>query len=243
MVERTRCEWVHFHDSDDLLLPNFISSARGWMSQENVDVVAFGCEERWEDTRQLISVSCPDDRFLTADPVGYTIQNKINAISGIYRRSVFLAAGGFDLDTDVLFNEDEACHCKLARAGVRFRGDPTVTVVNLRRRSSMWTANQAKCHEAHYHVMRKALVGPGGDRHKEAIATQLWHVVAGAGSHLDWRTADKAAALAMQIAGSSTAPSGPMFKALCCLSPRVAIRIREGLIRAFKPRLRAGHPG
>jgi hypothetical protein len=91
--------------------------------------------------------------------------------------------------------------------------------------------------------MRKALVGPGGDRHKEAIATQLWHVVAGAGSHLDWRTADKAATLAMQIAGLSAAPSGPVFKALCCLSPRVAIRIREGLIRAFKPRLRAGYPG
>jgi hypothetical protein len=107
----------------------------------------------------------------------------------------------------------------------------------------MWTSNQAKCHEAHYHVMRKALVGPGGDRHKEAIATQLWHVVAGAGSQLDWRTADTAAALAMQIAGPSVAPSGWAFKTLCRLSPTLAIRIREVLIRAFKPRLRAGYPG
>jgi hypothetical protein len=171
------------------------------------------------------------------------IRNKINAISGIYRRSAFLAGGGFDLDPDVLYNEDEACHCKLARAGLRFRGDPTATVVNLRRRSSMWTTNQAKCHKAHYHVVRKVLVGPGGDRHKEAIATQLWHVVAGAASHLDWRTADEAAALAMQITGPSAAPSGPMFKALCRLSPRVAIRIREGLIRTFKPQLRTGYPG
>jgi glycosyltransferase involved in cell wall biosynthesis len=243
LVERTRSEWVHFHDSDDLLLPNFVAKARAWMSQENVDVVAFGCEERWEDTRELISVSSPNDRLLAADPIGYTIGNKINAISGLYRRSAFLAAGGFDLDIDVLFNEDEACHCKLARAGLRFRGDPTVTVVNLRRRSSMWTANQAKCHEARYHVMRKALVGPDGDRHKEAIATQLWHVVAGAGSHVDWRTADKAAGLAMHIAGLSAVPSGRLFKALCCLSPRAAIRIREGLIRAFKPRLRTGYPG
>jgi hypothetical protein len=243
LVERTRCEWVHFHDSDDLLLPNFVASARDWMSQENVDVVAFGCEERWEDTRELISVSCPDDRLIAEDPVGYTIRNKINAISGIYRRSAFLAAGGFDSDNDVLYNEDQACHCKLARAGLRFRGAPTVTVVNLRQRSSMWTSNQAKCHEAHYHVMRKALVGPGGDQHKEAIAKQLWHVVAGAASLLDWHTADKAAALAMQIAGPSAAPSGPMFKALCYLSPRAAVRIREGMIRAVKPRLRAGYPG
>jgi GT2 family glycosyltransferase len=242
LVERTRCEWVHFHDCDDLLLPNFVATARAWMSHENVDVVAFGCEERWEDTRELISVSCPDDHLLAADPVGYTIRNKINAISGLYRRSAFLGAGGFDLDPDVLYNEDEACNCSLARAGLRFRGDPTVTVVNLRRRSSMWTANQAKCHEAHFHVMRKALAGSGGDQHKEAIARQLWHVVAGAASQLDWRTADKAAALAVQIVGPSPAPSG-VFEALCHLSPRLALRIREGLIRALKPRLRHGYPG
>lgn len=175
--------------------------------------------------------------------VGYTIKNKINAISGIYRRSAFLAAGGFDLDPDVLYNEDQACHCRLARAGLRFRGDPTVNVVNLRRRSSMWTANQAKCQEAHYHVMRKALLGAGGDRHREAIANRLWHVVAGAASQLDWRTADKAAVLAMEIAGPSAAPSGRVFKTLCHLSPHLALRIREGLIRVLKPRLRAGYPG
>jgi len=243
LVERTRCEWVHFHDADDLLLPNFIVRARDWMSRENVDVVAFGCEERWDDTRELISVSHPDDGLLMADPVGYTIRNKINAISGIYRRSAFLAAGGFDLDADVLYNEDQACHCSLARAGLRFRGDPTVTVVNLRRRSSMWTANQEKCHRAHYHVMCKALAGSGGEDHKEAIANELWRVVAGAASQLDWQTADKAAALATQLAGPSAAPSGPVFKALCHFSPHFALRIREMLIRAFKPRLRMGYPG
>src|SRR5262249_35670787 len=152
----------HFHDSDDLLFPNFVASARGWMCQEDVDVVAFGCEERWEDTHELISVSCPDDCSLASDPIGYTIRNKINAISGTYRRSSFLAAGGFDTDPNVLYNEDQACHCKLAQAGLRFRGDPTVTVINLRRRSSMWTANQDRCHRAHYHVMLKVLFGVGG---------------------------------------------------------------------------------
>jgi glycosyltransferase involved in cell wall biosynthesis len=243
LIERTQCEWVHFHDSDDLLLANFVERARTWMLQNNVDVVAFGCEERWEDTRELISVSCPNDRLISADPIGYTIRNKINAISGIYRRSAFLAAGGFDLDPAVLYNEDQACHCGLAREGLRFRGDPTVTVVNLRRRSSMWTSNQAKCYKAHYHVLRKALAGVGGDQHRHAIASQLWQVVAGAASELDWQTADNAAAVAIQIAGPSTASSGRVFKMLCFLSPHIAIRVREGLIRAFKPRLRAGHPG
>jgi hypothetical protein len=119
LVERTECEWVHFHDADDLLLPNFIATAHRWMFQENVDVVAFGCEERWGDTRDLISISCPNDTMLASDPIGYTIRNKINAISGIYRRGAFLTAGGFDVDPAVLYNEDQACHCKLARMGLR----------------------------------------------------------------------------------------------------------------------------
>src|SRR5262249_35119990 len=128
LVERTRCEWVHFHDADDLLLPNFTTVAHRWIGRENVDVIVFGCEGRWEESRELISVAVPDDRMLLLDPVGYNIRTNVNAISGVYHRNAFLAAGGFDLDPAVLYNEDQACHCSLARAGLRFRGDPTVTV-------------------------------------------------------------------------------------------------------------------
>src|SRR5262249_23935058 len=130
-----------------------------------------------------------------------------------------------------------------AQAGLRFRGDPTVTVINLRRRSSMWTANQDRCHRAHYHVMLKVLFGVGGVQYKEAIADRLWHVVAGAASQPDWLSADQAAALAIRLAGTAAAPTGGLFRGLCLLSPRFALRAREGLIRALKPRLRAGYPG
>ena len=243
LVERTNCEWVHFHDADDLLLPNFVACAHRWLDRKEVDVVVFGCEERREKGGDLISMSLPDDSLLAADSIGYTINHKINAISALYRRRAFLSAGGFDLDPDVHFNEDEACHCKLARAGLRFRADPTVTVVNLRRQASMWTANRDKALRARYIVMRKALAGPKGEQHKSAIAKELWLVVAGAGAELDWQTADKAAELAMLLAGPSVAPSGQLFKYLCGLSPFVALRAREWLIRSLKPHLRDGYPG
>lgn len=243
LVGKTSCDWIHFHDADDLLLPNFIARARPWLTDDDVDVVIFGCEERWEDTNGLLSVAIPIDDLLASDPVGYTIRHKINAISGVYRRSAFTAAGGFDLDPEVLYNEDQACHCRLARSGLRFRGDPVVTAVNLRQRTSMWTANQEKCLKAQYHVMCKALAAPGGERYKEAIAERLWGVAAGSAALLDWETADRAAMLAMQLAGPSAAPSGQTFKALCRMSPRLALRTREWLIRAMKPRYRDGHPG
>ena len=107
----------------------------------------------------------------------------------------------------------------------------------------MWRANQAKCHKAHHHVMCKALHNACGAEHKEAIAEQLWHVVAGAASQLDWRTADEAAALAMQLTVPSAASSGQVFRGLCHLSPRFALRARECLIRTLKPHLRASYPG
>ena len=91
LVERTECDWVHFHDADDLLLPNFIELARRWMTRDDVDVVVFGCEERWEAHSRVDQHIVPQDDLLAADPVGYTIQHKINAISGLYRRRAFLA--------------------------------------------------------------------------------------------------------------------------------------------------------
>jgi glycosyltransferase involved in cell wall biosynthesis len=241
LVKLTDCDWVHFHDADDLLCPHFVATARPWMLQ-NVDVVVFGCEERWDDSGELIGVNLPDDQRLASDPIGYTIDHKINAISGIYQRDAFLRAGGFDLDPEVLFNEDEACHCKLAREGLRFRADSTIAVVNLRRQLSMWTNNQGKCLKAHYHVLLKALEGRNGYLHKILIARELWRVAAGSACQLDWDTADKAAMLADRLGGSSAAPSGMLFKTLCGLSPRLALRIRELLIRMLKPKLRVGYP-
>jgi glycosyltransferase involved in cell wall biosynthesis len=243
LVERTSCEWVHFHDADDLLLPNFIACAHRWLGDDGVDVVAFGCEERWEESGDVIGCFSPNDHALASDPIAYTIRYGINAISGLYRRDALMAAGGFDLDPEVLYNEDWALHCKLARAGLRFRADHNTTVANLRRRASMWTANRSEVLRAHYHVMRKALAGSEGELHKLAIAKELWLVVAGAAAQMDWRTADEAAELAMQLAGPSVAPSGPLFKNLCQLSPFLALRAREWLIRGLKPRLRDGYPG
>jgi len=58
-----------------------------------------------------------------------------------------------------------------------------------------------------------------------------------------WETADAAASLAMELAGPSVARSSRTFKTLCRASPHFALRVREWLIRALKPRFREGSPG
>ncbi len=238
----TSCEWVHFHDADDELLPQFVERARAWIEEDAHDVVVFGSVERDEETGEYEEACIHDAEQLAKDPIGYTIRNKINAICGLYRRSAFLAAGGFDLDPDVLYNEDVAMHCSLARGGLRFSADPSVMMVYWRRANSMSHANQARCYSAQYHVMLQAKAADTQSKYSADIAERLWDVAAASASVLDWETADASGHLAFHLAGTPRSQSG-LFRALCRLGPSAALRVREWLIRLVKPRHRVGYPG
>jgi hypothetical protein len=227
---------------DDILLPEFVETARGWMTSDAFDVVVFGCEERDEQSGKVISVARPDHKLLASDPVLATIVYKINSISGIYTRNAFIRSGGYDLDPFVLYNEDQAMHANLARAGLRFGGDPTVTVVNLRRANSMWTANQRKCVAAQYHVLRKTAAVVKTQTQRGALAQELWGIVGAAAANLDWETADRAVSLATRLGATSPSHATIAFRVLCQISPGLALRVRELAIRLLRPRTRVGYP-
>jgi hypothetical protein len=106
----------------------------------------------------------------------------------------------------------------------------------------MSTANQAKCLLAHFHMVMKMLPVCETPDQKRAAAERFWQVASGAASFLDWETADMAAEQASRLAGPDAVPSGQLFKTLCRGSPRLALRLREGLIRLLKPELRQGFP-
>lgn len=240
LASLTECEWVHFHDADDALLPHFVETARRWIDADTHDVVLFGYEERDHESGHLLSIR----RFsqeITAGPIAFAIREQINPFCGVYRRRTFIDAGGYDLDPEVLFNEDVALHCRLALARLRFASDATVTVVNFRRRDSMSAGSPARCLRAHYHVMRK-MAEATGRTHAAAIAGRLWITAAGSASYLDWETADAAVALARQLAGPVPGGQGRIFSGLCRLDARAALRMREYLIRVLKPRFRRGYP-
>lgn len=241
LAEETTCEWIHFHDADDELMPSFVEEAGKWMTlgDEAPDVVLFAYEERWNDTGELLGVRQFDDAALRDDPIAYTLGRQINAILGLYRRSAFLEAGGYDLDPEVYYNEDVAFHCRLARAGLSFRADPAVTVINHRLRNSMSQGNGARCARAQYHVMRKAAERSDA-RYHSIIADRLWTIAASAGTHLDWETGDAAVELARDLGGRvpSRSAGSPAFRIAATVVPRIALRVREHAIRRLRPHLR-----
>jgi len=238
LAEQTNCEWIHFHDADDVLYPNFVESAHKWMQQEHPpDVVFFSYETRDYNTDEKLGWRIFDDAELRRDAIAYTLKEQINPFCGLYRREAFLKAGGWDTDPLILQSEDQATHGRLARAGLTFAADPTVTVINYVRPNSMTTSNIAGATRSTFHVMRKAAEALNGRYHDE-ISQRLWGLAGVSASYLDWDNADACIALALSLNRKIPKKVSSLFKFLCYCNPYFAIRVREYLMRLLKPSLR-----
>jgi glycosyltransferase involved in cell wall biosynthesis len=233
-------DWIHFHDADDELLPNFTTLATRWAATTDApDVILFDYEYRDYGTGELIGRSDFNDAELRADPIRYSIINQINPFCGLYRRNRLLEVGGWDVDPEVLYNEDVAFHCKLAVAGFSFRAEKELSIINYRRKTSMSRSNQIKCLRAHHAVMRK-MVALVGDRYAKETASRLWAVATGLATFNDWGGVDQALADARRLSRALPEECAADFGLLCRLiGPRLAFRVREKLIRRTKPNLRA----
>ena len=232
---RCTSTWLHFHDADDALEPNFVETARGWMVRPDApDVVFFNYRSLEDGTERPLGVREFDGAALRADPLGYCLAEQINPFCGLYRRESFLAAGGWDEDYQVLQSEDQAGHLRLALAGLRFDADPTFTVINYIRAGSMTTSNFAGAQRSTYHVLAKgAAAAPA--RYHRTIAWRLWSTAGLSGAYNDWENADRAAALALRIAPDMPPDGGLLMRLFARRFPGPTLRLREKLIRLLRP--------
>jgi hypothetical protein len=231
-------DWVHFHDADDELLPGFMADVATWTTTANPpDVVILGYEYRDYSTKELLCTGLASDEELRDDPVRYSIRHKL-ANFGLYKRDALVAAGGFDCDPAVLFNEDVAFHTKLALQGLRFRASQSITSINWRHSTSMSSANQVKCLLAHASVMRK-VAAQVGTQYAPEIAERYWQTATGLGAFGEWAAMDAAIVEAERLMRQIPSAASRPFGLLCrTLGPRAAFRVREHAIRLLKPHLR-----
>jgi hypothetical protein len=239
LLQASCCDWIHFHDADDELLPNFTTLACRWISSPAPpDVVLFDYEYRDNDTGELIARSDFSDHELRADPIRYAILHQINPFCGVYLRTRLLGVGGYDLDPEILYNEDVAFHCKLAVAGLSFGAEKEVSIINYRVRGSMSGTSQVRCLKAHHQVMRR-MCEQVGESYPQEIAFRLWAAATGLASFHEWQAADEALADAFGMFPRVPSGQSHRFSQLCRLvGPPLAFRIRERAIRVFKPGLR-----
>lgn len=238
LAARCASTWVHFHDADDALEPNFVETARRWMLRPDApDVVFFNYRTLEDGTERLLGTREFDGAALRADPLGYCLAEQINPFCGLYRREPFLAAGGWDEDPAILQSEDQAGHLRLALAGLRFDADPTFTVINYVRAGSMTTGNLAGAQRSTFRVLEKgAAAAPA--RYHPIIARRLWTTAGLSAAYNDWVNADRAAALALRLAPRLAIPGGFLLRTLGPHFPRFTLRARERLIRLCRPSAR-----
>lgn len=235
-IVATRCSstWLHFHDADDALEPHFVETARQWMVRDDApDVVFFNYRTLEDGTERLLGTREFNGAALRHDALAYCLAEQINPFCGLYRREPFLAAGGWDEDIRILQSEDQAGHLRLALAGLRFDADPTYAVINYIRAGSMTTGNLAGAQRSTYHVLAKGAASAPA-RYHEIIALRLWGIAGLSAAYHDWENADRAAALALQIAPAMPVPGGKIMQLFAHRFPRSTLRIRERLIRIFR---------
>lgn len=240
LAAATSCDWVHFHDADDALEPEFVHRARGWIASDVADVVLFATEDRAEEAGESLLVRTWDSAALEADPVGYAIEHTITNC-GIYRRRAFLEAGGFVTSGRFAYNEDQAMHLTLALAGLRFRSDPYPGVVIHRRGGSMSSGHPVACARSQVEVLKHA-VAQTGRRYADAVGTRAWHLAGVCAGYSDWAYVRECLRIARRVGYHVPARQHWLVRAVGAVAPAAAVLGREAFIRTFKPALRRGFP-
>jgi glycosyltransferase involved in cell wall biosynthesis len=226
LARAVKADWLHFHDADDALLPNFVNLCRSWMKDARFDVVMFDYEWRDDQTGELLGTRSFDDKQLRLDPRRYAIQEQINPFCGLYRRSSYDRVGGYDEDPHIIYNEDVAFHIKLAFAGLSFAAENSVSIINYRRGGSMSSANSLKCLQAQLEVMARTLVRPDAKLYYNEIASRLWAIAGALGAHADWPSADRAIMLAKAICPVPPSAGSKSFRLLARVHSKFALRMR-----------------
>jgi glycosyltransferase involved in cell wall biosynthesis len=167
LADAARCEWIHFHDADDLMAPTYLETALGRVD-ETVDVIV--CDSDWvdEETRQLVIGRRYRDVDLQTEPIPNLLINPIGVISSLYRRQRFLAMGGFD--ETMRCWEDADVHVRLATAGARFAAIEQVLVYSLRHDRGL-SRDQANCWKCRLQFLKRYAVDLDPSTHS-ALASE-----------------------------------------------------------------------
>jgi hypothetical protein len=145
------------------------------------------------------------------------------------------------VDPATHYNEDQAMHIRLALAGARFCADPSIAVVINRRSGSMSSGHPVECARAQVEVLARAAAATG-TRYRDEVGARAWRLAGVCGSFRDWPTVDRCMRIAADVGYGDPTNENWVVRALAAFDPSMAVRVRESLIRWFKPSLRAGVP-
>ena len=238
LAELSKSAWLHFHDADDDLLPNFTKEVHNWIKNNNsvYKVLILNFKHIHFKTNVLLSEANHNIEAMHQDSLKYAIEHKIVNF-GVYEKNAFVKAGGFDLDEKVLYNEDKAFHIRLATSGLRFDYLPEITCINYQYEQSMSASNRLNCAKASYYVLEKT-VKISGQNYPKELAKALLDSATILAAENDWKYAKKSINLAKNTYPKIKVSGTFWFKFLASINIFFSYWIREKMVRLFKPYLR-----
>ena len=232
LAKATRCEWLHFHDADDLMAADYLACSME-AAREGADLVI--CDMSWvdEQTRQPIFHWRYDEDALRHAPYASLLEQTVGGINALYRRDSFLAVGGFDEGR--AYWEDLDLSLRLFRSGVRLRVVSRDLVTALRRDTSYTSQSDLQVWTSKLDLMaewldtERAAIAAAVAREAEAIAVRM------AGLRELDATA-RALDLCVQAGGSPPTTRNLLIKAAkWILPPLTVLRLQQWVRRLVSP--------
>lgn len=232
-----KSDWLHFHDADDELLPNFTKVAYKWMDRPTApDIILLHYQYKDFATGELMGEPDYAEEEIKSDPIRFTITNKVVNFALLKKKS-FLSIGGFNTDASVLYNEDRAFYTRASIAGLSFDYEPELTCINYYYPGSMSANNKARCAKAALNVWR-LVKEKTGEKYNKEIAEQLLADATYAATAKDWKTVDGSVQMACTIFPSVIPLGSRYFRWLYKVVPKKSFFIREILIKYFTAKRR-----
>ena len=168
LVARATTEWIHFHDADDRIAPDFVARLAPLCDDQH-EVVS--CDADWigESDGALHIAWRYDGGALARDPAAHLLAHPLGLNNSIIRHAAWTGVGG--CDESFAMWEDAELHFRLALAGARWGHVSEVLTWSLRNSASFSHDYRENCHQ-HLHFIEKHARDPRCARLRDTLARQ-----------------------------------------------------------------------
>ena len=207
LAAAAKTEWIHFHDVDDLISPDYVARLAPWCNAAH-DVVS--CDADWVDetSREILIRWRYEPDELSSSPLPHLLRRPMGLNNSIIRRETWSLVGGCD-ETLAIW-EDADVHVRMARSGARFHHLPEVLTWSLRRPTSL-SHDYLKGWHCRLTSLKSYEAWPRVADVSEAIAYEAERAAAELIALGDPAGASEALALCMRMGGSPPTTRNPLL--------------------------------
>jgi glycosyltransferase involved in cell wall biosynthesis len=224
LAARVTTEWLHFHDADDRIAPEFLARLGPWCD-EATDVACCDADWVYEGFEQLTLRWRYDAAAIARDAAAHLLQHPLGLNNSIIRRTAWERVGG--CDEALKMWEDADVHFRLALAGARFRHRAEVLTWSLRRGDS-FSHDYRTSWRCRLSALERYAAEPRAARLRAELAGEAERAAAELLQWQDRAGAQVALGLCRRLGHRAPTTNHPLLRvARTVLPPLTVLRLRE----------------